>query len=1115
MPDAKITPVDGGQGQKANEAQAAQAAQAAQTTLDVEDPFDVSHDPRKRMSYGDAVLAENRAKMPFTVKVREFCEDPHSSLVATWFHLVYGLVIMVSVAAFCTETLNFKGKPIGDNFSVATYAVLEIVFTVIFVFDIVIRAAVAPRLCCCRCKSNGPFDRGAPVPFFLDIMVIFDVLSVLPLPVAALIQATGLDEIAPWLKSSVRVLSICRILRIFKVTRNFDGARVLFITAKNSIKPLTVSFIVLVSVMVIVSAVLFFVEPCYNNDCIFTDQMNAAYYLVITLTTIGYGDQIPVSVPGRTIGVLIAFLGSFYMAMPLAIIGAKFDEAFKERELVAVQKSRTRAHDLKEQLSHVSNRQRRGRVLRLGVKLLEILDTAISVSETENRFYMKSFPKKADILCNDVSFLFEFALGRAGDGDTPRVSILTRSDSVRELEKEKTKKQRRNTNLSITRSLMSDVNAIHDAKQSTSCRDRVWLCMNETGPMQSKASKWFRNVQLFIVALSIGIVALETLPELNRYGPGSRMCKQVVSHFCSEYVSTNDAEARRANPGCFPLRIEIDGTNHTYGGCQGGDVESCNFPDYKAGITCEHEAIVEEEESDVYVTLLGVPNGTKVTTKSEVITGVTYLQKTDGTAHSITVTEGMKVYSEDGSELLWTVNAWETLEAFTPGWDGLKVNKKSQNPPLTDMCHRTQCINNNILSTRDYPALFFYGEIFFIACFTLEIMVRAFVMRSCKTFFLNFANIIDMTAAGVALGEIVFIPMSWGEAKYEVWGMGSLADPAIFRVTRVLVAVRFISLQRQTGGLKVIGTTLYSTWRKLIIPSVFFFLFVLIFAGIYYTFESGALYACPQDRLDLLNDGFVHKDLIEPFLEDNKLIEENCRICVEEDQYNGGDQHGKQINEYNGDCKLLVLKGDDTMSMTAIEDMFDAMWVMIITMTTVGYGGKYPYTSSGKVVAIMSAILGSLYMAMPLTIVGNKFYDIYEQVEAQKSKAQLKSAQLSFELQKKKLEKKKLEKKKSMTQMEDGTRQTAMAFRLGHVVSLKRWVFRTKKKLEVQTLSEQECAVLRDYLKSCRKICRQTRFRRNELESFKSQHKSLMVIASKHFIHKHAEGIDTVESTLY
>merc|ERR1719261_87820 len=134
--------------------------------------------------------------------------------------------------------------------------------------------------------------------------------------------------------------------------------------------------------MVIVSAVLFFVEPCYNNDCIFTDQLNAAYYLVITLTTIGYGDQIPVSVPGRTIGVLIAFLGSFYMAMPLAIIGAKFDEAFKENELAAMRLSRTQAHDLKEQLSHVSHKERRSRVLRVSLKLLEILETSIEESET-------------------------------------------------------------------------------------------------------------------------------------------------------------------------------------------------------------------------------------------------------------------------------------------------------------------------------------------------------------------------------------------------------------------------------------------------------------------------------------------------------------------------------------------------------------------------------------------------------------------------------------------------------------------------------------------------------------------------------------------------------------
>ena len=51
------------------------------------------------------------------------------------------------------------------------------------------------------------------------------------------------------------------------------------------------------------------------------------------MTTIGYGDQIPAPPPGKVVAVLIAFLGSFYMAMPLAIIGSKFEEAYKQREL--------------------------------------------------------------------------------------------------------------------------------------------------------------------------------------------------------------------------------------------------------------------------------------------------------------------------------------------------------------------------------------------------------------------------------------------------------------------------------------------------------------------------------------------------------------------------------------------------------------------------------------------------------------------------------------------------------------------------------------------------------------------------------------------------------------
>lgn len=99
------------------------------------------------------------------------------------------------------------------------------------------------------------------------------------------------------------------------------------------------------------------------------------------------------------------------MAMPLAIIGSKFDEAYKERELALAQRGAGRSADqLKEALSHVSSQERRDRVIRLGFKITEVLENSIHASDTESKFYMKAFPKKADILCNDISILFEVAL---------------------------------------------------------------------------------------------------------------------------------------------------------------------------------------------------------------------------------------------------------------------------------------------------------------------------------------------------------------------------------------------------------------------------------------------------------------------------------------------------------------------------------------------------------------------------------------------------------------------------------------------------------------------------------------------------------------------------------
>lgn len=49
-----------------------------------------------------------------------------------------------------------------------------------------------------------------------------------------------------------------------------------------------------------------------------------------------------------------------------------------------------------------------------------------------------------------------------------------------------------------------------------------------------------------------------------------------------------------------------------------------------------------------------------------------------------------------------------------------------------------------------------------------------------------------------------------------------------------------------------------------------------------------------------------------------------------------------------------------------------------MTMTTVGFGDKYPRTTLGKCVGFVAMLVGMILIAVPVAIVGNKFQEVYE-----------------------------------------------------------------------------------------------------------------------------------------
>ena len=102
--------------------------------------------------------------------------------------------------------------------------------------------------------------------------------------------------------------------------------RSVFITRASELK---LSMVLIMFLLIIASCLLYFAEHNAQPK-IFSSIPATLWWAVITITSVGYGDMVPITVLGKILTGIIAFTGFALFALPAGIITAGFLEEMRK-----------------------------------------------------------------------------------------------------------------------------------------------------------------------------------------------------------------------------------------------------------------------------------------------------------------------------------------------------------------------------------------------------------------------------------------------------------------------------------------------------------------------------------------------------------------------------------------------------------------------------------------------------------------------------------------------------------------------------------------------------------------------------------------------------------------
>lgn len=222
------------------------------------------------------------------------------------FDIFISAVIIINIATMFAETFS------QIAFLHPACKVVELTTMIIFCIEYALRIWTADLL-----YKNVKKGR-AVIKFLLSYDGIVDLLTILPF-----FFLSGFVLF--------RMLRVVRIFHLFRINAQYDSFNVITSVLKEKKNQIFSSVFIIIVLMLASSIGIYNVEHDIQPE-VFENAFSGIWWSMATLLTVGYGDIYPVTVLGKIMGIIIAFLGVGVVAIPTGIISAGFVEHYTKNQ---------------------------------------------------------------------------------------------------------------------------------------------------------------------------------------------------------------------------------------------------------------------------------------------------------------------------------------------------------------------------------------------------------------------------------------------------------------------------------------------------------------------------------------------------------------------------------------------------------------------------------------------------------------------------------------------------------------------------------------------------------------------------------------------------------------